>query len=573
MMYIQHRILIILMYLLFTLNASASAQEPGPYRRESWILLKKKYIPYILQRLEDAFTSKSALQTYYYKKYDRAETSAARKAATDILTGYSEDDREKSIPEILAFHHIVYHETAWHHMEENIRVTRRYERVIREFCDIYRVPPEVALAVISWENSGTTGSISYAACAGLGQLSHGAMERAHGYAAKICRQKRLEARRLMKEYRETGNESAGVRAKKLRKDAEFFNLSLKHKKIAASQGFKDERLSPECNAEDTVIFLKILLDEFGGRSDFAIAAYHNGLANMTDLLKDYLRRWMPRMITATPPGRQQLLQALEKYGLTYLSLWNDTRSREMLSGYRTMDGEITTGSNRSEALGDESDIYVWKVLGAYGALHSTDDDLDALRERYRSRWDASECRGLSIYLTFSSIMEAIKAEKLVKIPPVIRDLGVGKLAGAPAYYEQTLRRFNYYVTPELAGFMYRLCREYRQATNSEKALIPVKSLLDSRLLFTTSSRAELESDAHRTHLQGVAFDCPMPPPPEGAILRQILNRYYLTDRVYLIFQETGHIHVCLNPRYGNEFYQYYGEYLNEQKKTSARPAR
>src|SRR5581483_4605327 len=88
-----------------------------------------------------------------------------------------------------------------------------------------------------------------------------------------------------------------------------------------------------------------------------------------------------------------LYRALRQRHIDFLSVWNDHRCREMLNGLRTMDGDITTDANRREALGDESDIYVWKVSAAYAAFLASPDQLARIESRYQGSQEQAETMG------------------------------------------------------------------------------------------------------------------------------------------------------------------------------------
>ncbi|MDQ7826249.1 MAG: hypothetical protein RDV48_25835 [Candidatus Eremiobacteraeota bacterium] len=553
---------IMLIFLLASLSPWAWGAGEELYGRDAWTTLKLRVIPSIIVCIQDSFTTKSNLQKYYYKKYPRCEMDAAEKSVAAILPHLDEDQHDQAVKEVMAFHHVVYHGTEWHRMDQNVKVARTYESMVERYALLHHVPPEVAKAVICWENSGDISKISYAECGGLGQLSWGAVERAHKHGKKMAAALREKAKASKVLYEQTGSEEHLREARRLNSEADFYHFEKKHKVLAKKYGISDERLVPECNAEDTVVFLRVLLDYFQDRRDFAIAAYHNGVANMDELTVDYLKRRVPWTWNSEKPDRSFLLQALEKYRITYLTLWDDTRCREMLSGFRTMDGDITTGANSSEALGDESDIYLWKVLAAYGALISSDDSLTRLIDRYRYRWDIAECMGLRVYDSDGIIEEAIKKGELVRLPPVFHDGGISTIETPSRDYEQFFKGSNYYVTPELAGFLCRLSHELAEATGKKQVRIPVTAALESRQVYLAPAGAPGESVKYRTHLQGVAFDCKPSLSSHREMLRLLLKRWYLRDRLYLIV-EGDHYHVCLNPRYGTEFYQYYCEYTSK----------
>ncbi len=544
------------------------AEDLEYYGRAPWFNLKTRVIPELIEKLQESYSLNSTLQAISYKKYPIDEIKSVKNAVNAILPTFTDEEKNQVIMEVLSYHHVVYHETEWHHMERNVQVCKTYEELIDEKAKLHKVPPAVVKAVITWENSGNINNVSYAACAGLGQLSQGAVDRVHRYGKDMNHYYMSKAKLFSILYKTTGNDYYRSEQIKNTSLAEELKIAERHNYLAKRAGVRDERLVPECNAEDTVLFLKILLDMYNDRPDFAIAAYHNGVTNMDDLIIDYMKRWMPWTIGSSRPERSTILQTIETYKINYLTLWKDRRAREMLNGYRTMDGEVTSTSNKSEALADESDIYLWKVIAAYGALISSPESISSRVAEYRDRWDMVECRDLTLYKSREEIRNAIRAGKLVKVPSVVKDLGIGTIAEATPLYNKEMRCLNYYVTPELAGFLYRLSEELRVSTGGRDAkalLIPVSEALKSKQLYMDPQNYTAEKKEHRTHLQGVAFDLPLSGSPCRDLLYSIVNHYYLFDRIYLIY-EGPCLHVCLNPRFGSEHYQYYCEYKAKAQK-------
>jgi hypothetical protein len=538
-------------------------QDAEAYCRSPWNSLKTAVVTQIMGKMEKIYTTKSSLQQYYDRKYPEVELKSVRDAIATVLPNLNENEQEQAAREVLSFHHVVYHRTEWHRIERNVRIERTYENLIEKFGKRYEVPPPLAKGIICWENSGDVSKISYAQCGGLGQLSQGALDRAHRYGKDMAHYKIGMAKVHDFLYKSTGKEVHRLERDRNLVDAKEYDLEARHRDLSRAFAVADERLVPECNAEDAVIFMKVLLDYYNGQPDLAIASYHNGVNNTDDLLRDYISRRMPWLMKDRKGERDMLMLAVSKFRINYLSLWSDQKSREMLSGYRTMDGDVTTASNRSEALGDESDIYLWKIVASYAALLCPEKSLMERIGEYRKRWDVVECRGLKLYNDNDGIKEAIAKGELVKLPPV-NDRGIGKIPMTSQLYERSLKHYNYHVTPELTGFIDHISAEFRASTGNEKALIPTEAALQSKVLYLTSPPDSGESEEFRTHLQGVAIDVAKGGSNSDA-LYLILNRYYLRDRIYLI-GEKDHWHVCLNPRYGNEFYQYYSTYRTRQKK-------
>ncbi|MBM3463910.1 MAG: hypothetical protein FJX76_17585 [Armatimonadetes bacterium] len=446
----------------------------------------------------------SQLEDFYKQKYPEWQVELALRAVDDNFAHCSKAEREQALHETLAFFHVVFHETRMHHFEQNVWLIKQYHQEIARVCARYNVPFSMAISIMTWENGGHVNTTSWAACVGVGQISQGAVEAAHGYyveavrdlkaAAALCRMLAAVAKAMLPNDHSLHHllRAAG---KELNQMSATVDLRTRHAKLAKAAGQRDERVVPTCNIEDSVVFMRMLLDAYGGRPDLAISAYHNGISNNDDLLRDYLRRVDPKGATFTYRNRGPLLTAIKRNKITFVTLWNDRRCREMLNGLRTMDGDVTNDGNRSEALGDESDIYVWKCTGALVGYYATERELYALLDRYRGHHDTVETAGF-------------RSEKRV-----------------------TLKGSKMSVTPELAGYLASVQRRFKQRTGKPLPL------------------SVLAAHDDLTHAEGIAVDVADTQP----VLSQILNEDWLFDRIYKRRLPGGLVHVCINPRFGPEF--------------------
>lgn len=450
-----------------------------------------------------AFATPSALAEYHAVKYPPWQKRLVASCVDDIMPHASVAERRQAVEETLAFFHVVYHPTRSHAIENNVAVTRRYADEIALACERFGVPKAMAFAILTWENSGGTSATSYAACVGMGQLSDGALAQAHRLGRRFARLEIAAGGLCMVvadvlDVLTPRNPVANVlrgRAAFLGQRAREMDLSTVHDSLRRQAGVKDERAVPRANIEDSVVFMRYLLEMYGGRADLAISAYHNGVGNNDDLLADYLKRVEPRVAVFTPRARAPLFDALRRRRISYVSLWNDLRCRQMLNGLRTMDGEVTTPANASQAMGDESDIYLWKTLAALAATRATPEQLAALVVRYEADQGEAETAGLAC------------AVRLVD--------------------SRGLR-----VTPEMHGYLKRLEERVRRADGHKAPPLSVS--------------VAHESASHRA---GVAVDLTM----NSASLRRLLNEDWLFDRIYKNRLPDGRLHICLNPRFGREF--------------------
>ncbi|MGI5843231.1 MAG: hypothetical protein ACOX9B_03490 [Candidatus Xenobium sp.] len=484
-----------------------------------------------------------SLQEYHQHKHLLAEQEAVRRALGQVFPDWSPDQVEQAIPEILAFHHLVFHRTLRHDLEKNHAVARRVEGLLRELASRHEVPFLPVWGIVSWENSGGSSKVSWADAAGLGQMTWGAVEQAHAFAAQEAARLRAQADRLRAE----GDSQAESRARELEARARTLDVAERHAQMAKDMGVKDERMVVEANLEDTILFFKYLLWAYGEREDLAISAYHNGVQNNDDILVDFLRR---RGEGVRVPGadRSDFIQALSRHDVTWLDLWRDRRSRQMLNGQRTVYGELTVAANSHLALGDESDLYPWKILASLAALLEGPEYTARMAARYRDRWELVEVRGLPEPASFRDFEILAEQGHLVRWTGPIRDLGVAGKAPKGTRGET----FSYYVTPEMAGYLADLTIRLRQATGHPKVALPIARLSGAWALAPPYKACPSGDNA--THLRGVAVDL-VPDelsPVHARALEDLVRSDFVMDRVYLR-RAAGNWHLVLNPRWGDDY--------------------
>lgn len=483
-----------------------------------------------------------SLREFYQQKYPDSERNAVRSTLQQVVPGMDAAELDEATAEILAYHHVVYHRTRLHDLEKNHAVLRRIEPKLREAAAKFDVPVLPLLAIVSWENSGDLTQISWANAAGLGQMTWGAVERAHSFAGE-------EAARLNAEADVARSTGDATRAAELEAKARNYDVASRHKKLQQTMKIQDERMIVEANLEDAALFFKYLLQCYGDRPDLAISAYHNGVLNNDDILYDYLLR-QGEYLSYPGEDRSEFLQALARRNLTYLDVWRDVKSRQMLNGLRTVEGEVTTAANADMALGDESDIYPWKVLASLAAFQAGPEHTAATVARYGDRWDVVEVKGLPEHANFVAFAKAIEDDHLVKTSAPLNDLGIG--GRSPAGTRG--RDYSYYVTPELDGYLSDLTKRLREVTGKPDLKVPVSNLSAASGLGSKSPACP--GGESGTHLRGVAVDI-VPgalEPAQQKALEALLWSDYLMDRVFLSRHAGAH-HVVLNPRRGDDYMQ------------------
>lgn len=443
----------------------------------------------------------ASLQEYERTRHTPWERKLVAQVVAEVFSGSPAAHQQQAVRECLAYFHVVFHRTGSHHFEDNVAVMGRWRQEVDDACDRYVVPPAMARSILTWENSGSESATSYAACTGIGQLSRGAMARAHLYGDQLASQGDFMLGLLCDLGGATVGRLVGEKsllvvaleqvAKRLRVARSTNELAARHERMRVAARASDERAVPRCNIEDSVLYMRYLLDMYGDRADLAISAYHNGLRNTDDLLKDWFGRNVKEPVAISFNEREPLIQALRSHGVTYLTLWNDVRTRKMLNGLLTMDGVPTTPANAREALGDESDIYVWKTMAAAAALNARPAELTALLERYRGPQDESETRGF-----------VPRPGSLQNLPGGIR------------------------VVPEVVEWVRSVRTRFKARTGRECPL-------------------RLEKRHHTpTHARGLAVDVV----PGHPVVLEILREDWLFDRIYKRGVGGRAVHVCLNPR-------------------------
>lgn len=475
------------------------------------------------------------LRDYWLRaKYPAEEQQAVGNLVGDLLGYYTPAGQRQAEAEILAFHHVVFNLTRWHDLRRNHALIRKFEPKLKELCELHDVPFLPVLGIVSWENSGDVNKVSWADAAGLGQMTWGAVEEAHNYSAQRSRQLLEEARWKKYMAAVTADPKAMREARALAEKAARLDIRQRHHRMAKEAKVNDERQLVECNLEDVVVFYEYLLSKYGGRVDHGIAAYHKGVTNQDDIIYDYLKRKEPNLPYPEPNNRDLFIAAIERHDVTYLTLWNDSRSREMLNGLRTVEGEPTTPYNASMALGDESDIYPWKVMGSLSAYRAGPDHLERMVKRYNGNQSEIETEGLPEYTSQAALEEGIRKNLLTFATAPISDVGYSGGGGS---------RYSACITRELDGYLWGLTNRMRANTGRNDLRLPVSALHEA-----SGKRAKL-------HSRGVAavIDGRYLQPEERTALSRLLKRDYLGDRVYWTSLPDGQDAICLNPRYGNEF--------------------
>lgn len=522
--------------------------------------------------------NKSALDAYYKSKYSERENCVTATYLPEILPHYSKAQLEQAQAQILAFRHVVFHTTKTHHLDRNHTVVRSVLPIIEAMCRRYEVPTEPVVAIISWENSGSLSSISWANAAGIGQMTPGAVESAHAYGASLAERCRSQAQELA----DNPSDGAQTKAAVLLERAEWADCAKRHKKNAKQAGRKDERFDLECSIEDSVLFYAKLMEDFGQRNDLAISAYHNGVLNNDDIINQYARLKRSRILSGE--GRQPILEMIELLDLKFVDLWNEPFTRDMLCGLRTVEGEITTDDNASMALGDESDLYVWKVLGSWIAFRAGNDYLEYAMKVCSQPWDITEVSGLKAYTNAEAWHLAESSQLLVYPKTPFQNWGIdhpvnlkvlakslsrtlqaspqavialkppANTAAPPVSSEY--RHYSWLVTPELAAYLQELTERYQQALADPTAQLPIHALSGAWAQNRQDRVCVVDSLA--THQRGVAADLALSMLTRGK--RRVLDKLLTEDYLHDVIYQGSHnqdAHIVLNPAWGSHYYQLY----------------
>ena len=484
------------------------------------------------------WSGNGTLREYYlHGKYPQEEIDAVSKMLLEVFPDRKASQRSQMTAEILSFHYVIYHPTDSHDLRHNHRLIRKHEPMIRKLCERHGVAPLPVLAITSWENSGGTDKESWADARGLGQMTWGAVGDAHRHATLKAKELKEQAQWEHYHGTVTKDKARVEKAKLLRQKASVLNVKERHQKMAKKAGVKDERSIAECNLEDVVLFFDFLDSHFAHRPDHTIGAYHRGALNHDDILYDYLRRRDPTILYPQPGDRSSFLEGLKRFDVSYLDLWNDPRSREMLNGLRTVEGEVTTKANAKYALGDETDIYPWKVLGSLSGFLAGADYVDRAAERYALPQLAGEVRGLPAYLGEEGRRSGANKGFLVQVPSEIWDLG-------------TPKHRQHWVRPELAGYLMHLSERMARVVGRGAWPLPFIALGEA-----VEGKSGWETELHA---KGVAakFSITGLSVEQKRLFEHELQQDYLFDRIYLRSTKQAH-HLVVNPRFGHEFMKLY----------------
>lgn len=539
----------------------------------------------------------SLLGDYYKQKYNKRERAAVVNGVKDLLPSYDAEQAEQAVNTILGYHYIVYHQTANHNLLDNHAVARQVEAQLKDICTTLDVPFDPVWAIVSWENSGDVSKVSFANAAGLGQMTPGAIETAHAFGQARAEEWRLEAARLRtSEVREDK-----VKAERLERAAKLADCAERHQALAEKNRLKDERLLVDCNLEDSVLFFKYLLAKYGERVDLAISAYHNGVINNDDVIYAYLNREKELELSAqTDPNRVGLLEALKLYDLKYIDLWNSVYTREILCGLRTVYGDKVNSENSSLALGDESDLYPWKIVASYVGLKSGENFVRTLQNRYDLPLDLCEVRGLPIYDSSEKLSEGLKNNWLClveaakfkncgvdvplaeKVTPKVSQAKAADKAKAKGDQVDKAKKTPvkevtpklspevkaqcWYAAPELYGYLANLQQRFVAASGNPNVKLPLQTL--SGAWSIGKSQSACPADSIDTHYRAVAADLNLAklPAVHSQILEKLVLEDFLLDTIYIKRAKGNVIHLVLNPRCGNYFIKNYVQYVSPHGK-------
>ncbi len=554
---------------------------------------------------------KSVLASYYKNKYSKAERDVIVKNLPIILEGYSKAEINEAADEILEYRHLIYHRTKYHNLLNNHAAARAEEEVLKLMCERHEVPFEPILAIVSWENSGSSSKVSWADAAGLGQMTPGAVERAHQYAKDQAEALKKQAAIL----KESGEPRKLEKADELERKAVEIDCAERHKKLAHLHNVNDERFVAECNLEDVALFFKYLSEKFAGRADLTISAYHNGLLNNDDIISAY-SAYHESPLVVTEDDRSSVFFAVERFNLKFIDLWKCPLTRGILNGSRTVTGEKTTPSNAHMALGDESDLYVWKVLGSWAGYKAGPEFVSQEIELLNDPWDISEVKGLACYDSVELIDKARKQGLLAELKTEVTDCGYKAVrvalplshnvknagahdglddepsppAGASSGEDERDAGEDGAFGADIASddaAANNSSGEHNSSTGSEapnqeagsnsadnygaSLITPELAgyLADLTKRFVTGTGnanvklplkalAGLEvscTHAHPSaHQRGVAADFELSRLPKAhrEVLTGILHEDYLLGKIYM-FRKNGNAHIVLNPRYGEQF--------------------
>jgi hypothetical protein len=226
---------------------------------------------------------------------------------------------------------------------------------------------------------------------------------------------------------------------------------LERRRIAA-----DDRFAPAKALAATVRYLQIARRRFG-RSDLAVESYHMGIGNLQSVLADYNG--------GTP--------------VPYAQLYFDTAPDHNSSTWRLL-----------QSFGDDSSLYLWRVLGAIEVMRLYRHDPAALEQLNRLQLDFPSnalvllaAHGVGHFADPAALSDAYRRRRLLPLPRNPAQLGLAYASTIGAGAARTVPAALYRgLRPAALDLLIELAARVRAISHSTAPLIVVGAVSDAAYL-------------------------------------------------------------------------------------------
>lgn len=307
-------------------------------------------------------------------------------------------------------------------------------------------------------------------------------------AALRRRAERVEARAARSER---ARERSLRRARKLRFRAREAELS---SRIARRERTRiDPRFDPVAALDGMGRYLAIASERFG-REDLAVASYHMGIGNLSDVLRSFV---------SAEEAQLALRDLIELRGLSYAEVYFDSSPTVNRATWRILSG-----------FGDDSSTYYWRVLAAREIMRLWRQDRDELKRLTRLHGNKATAEEVfhpeTETRTFGGpdeLRDGIEDGDLVTIPPGRRyGYRVGPQLGRLAERLEVDRSLYRSLRPEALATLAYISARVREISGRRHGLIVTSAVRDRAYQEALVGRNAEATPDYSLHTTGYAFD-------------------------------------------------------------------
>ena len=346
---------------------------------------------------------------------------------------------------------------------ESARRTAAFRAEIERAAPAAGVTPELLEAIVFLESAGRPGAIAdpkLEGAVGLTQILAETGRNLLGMKVDTRASRRLTRRIARADRAGDENRSARLRARRQR---------------------VDERFDPRKALEATGRYLVLTRGRFGGRGDFAVAAYHMGIGNLESVIRDF---------GATPRS--------------YAELFFSVSPTDHAAAWR-----------RLSALGDDSSTYLWRIYAAREIMRAYREDTDELAETadlYTAKNSAEEVLHpedeTEVFDDPDELEAAYRDGQVRSFPQAPRALGLRRdpRMGELARRLERPRRLYRGLQPDAYALAAYAAWLTRRAGGGSSPLTVTSTVRDREYQEVLAARNPEATDNYSLHTTGWAFD-------------------------------------------------------------------